>query len=168
MNPQDNNPEPDRFPTRTPPIQPRPLVWPVAHVVPATLLLFSSSSTFADPPAGASAPRSTRDGGPLAKGDEVVAGGGILGRVTDVSESYITVEIADGVAIKVQRPACGTGSAQGYDQGRVTSLLIGAVLSLNCTRRVIDSVLKLMKPLPALEIPADPGHCRAGIHLLPA
>jgi preprotein translocase subunit YajC len=41
----------------------------------------------------------------LAKGDEVVAGGGILGRVTDVSESYITVEIADGVAIKVQRPA---------------------------------------------------------------
>jgi preprotein translocase subunit YajC len=41
----------------------------------------------------------------LAKGDEVVAGGGILGRVTDVSESFITVEIADGVAIKVQRHA---------------------------------------------------------------
>jgi len=41
----------------------------------------------------------------LAKGDEVVAGGGILGRVTDVSDVYITVEIADGVAIKVQRHA---------------------------------------------------------------
>jgi preprotein translocase subunit YajC len=41
----------------------------------------------------------------LAKGDEVVAGGGILGRVTDVSDIYITVEIADGVAIKVQRQA---------------------------------------------------------------
>jgi preprotein translocase subunit YajC len=41
----------------------------------------------------------------LAKGDEVVAGGGILGRVTDVGEVYITVEVADGVAIKVQRHA---------------------------------------------------------------
>ena len=41
----------------------------------------------------------------LAKGDEVVAGGGILGRVTDVSDSYVTVEVADGVAIKVQRAA---------------------------------------------------------------
>lgn len=41
----------------------------------------------------------------LAKGDEVVAGGGILGRVTDVSETYLTIEVADGVAIKVQRHA---------------------------------------------------------------
>jgi preprotein translocase subunit YajC len=41
----------------------------------------------------------------LAKGDEVVAGGGILGRVTDVGETYLTVEVADGVAIKVQRLA---------------------------------------------------------------
>ena len=41
----------------------------------------------------------------LAKGDEVVAGGGILGRVTDVGDVYITVEIAEGVAIKVQRHA---------------------------------------------------------------
>jgi len=41
----------------------------------------------------------------LAKGDEVVAAGGMLGRVTDVSETYITVEVADGVSIKVQRHA---------------------------------------------------------------
>lgn len=41
----------------------------------------------------------------LAKGDEVVTGGGLLGRVTDISENYLTVEIADGVAIKVQRQA---------------------------------------------------------------
>lgn len=41
----------------------------------------------------------------LAKGDEVVAAGGILGRVTEVADVYITVEVADGLAIKVQRHA---------------------------------------------------------------
>jgi len=41
----------------------------------------------------------------LAKGDEVVTNGGMLGRVTDMGESYLTVEIAEGVAIKVQRQA---------------------------------------------------------------
>jgi len=39
----------------------------------------------------------------LAAGDEVVTAGGLLGRVTEVSDSFITVEIADGVRIKVQR-----------------------------------------------------------------
>jgi preprotein translocase subunit YajC len=53
----------------------------------------------------------------LAKGDEVVAGGGILGRVTDVSESYITVEIADGVAIKVQRQAVAQVLPKGTVKG---------------------------------------------------
>lgn len=41
----------------------------------------------------------------LAKGDEVVAAGGILGRVTEVGDVYLTVEVADGLAIKVQRHA---------------------------------------------------------------
>ena len=39
----------------------------------------------------------------LAKGDEVVTGGGALGRVTHVGEQFLTLEIADGVSIKVQR-----------------------------------------------------------------
>ena len=39
----------------------------------------------------------------LAAGDEVVTTGGILGRVTDVGDSFVTVEIADGVRIKVQK-----------------------------------------------------------------
>ncbi len=39
----------------------------------------------------------------LAVGDEVVTGGGILGRVTDAGETFVTVEIAKGVAIQVQR-----------------------------------------------------------------
>jgi preprotein translocase subunit YajC len=39
----------------------------------------------------------------LQSGDEVVTSGGILGRITDVGESFITLEIADGVRIRVQR-----------------------------------------------------------------
>ena len=41
----------------------------------------------------------------LAKGDEVVTNGGLLGRITKVDESFITLEIADGVQVKVQRNA---------------------------------------------------------------
>jgi preprotein translocase subunit YajC len=39
----------------------------------------------------------------LASGDEVVTSGGILGRITDVNDTFITLEIADGVRIKVQK-----------------------------------------------------------------
>jgi preprotein translocase subunit YajC len=39
----------------------------------------------------------------LASGDEVVTTGGILGRITEVSDTFITLEIADGVRIKVQK-----------------------------------------------------------------
>jgi len=44
----------------------------------------------------------------LAKGDEVVTAGGILGRVTTLGDNYVSVEIADGVEVKVQRPAIQT------------------------------------------------------------
>ena len=39
----------------------------------------------------------------LSTGDEVVTTGGILGRVTDVGDTFVTLEIADGVRIKVQK-----------------------------------------------------------------
>ena len=39
----------------------------------------------------------------LASGDEVVTSGGLLGRVTDVGDTFITLEIADGVRVKVQK-----------------------------------------------------------------
>jgi preprotein translocase subunit YajC len=39
----------------------------------------------------------------LAAGDEVVTSGGILGRVTDIGDNFITVEVADGVRLKVQK-----------------------------------------------------------------
>lgn len=41
----------------------------------------------------------------LQKGDEVVTGGGILGRVSKLNENYITLEVANNVEIQVQRPA---------------------------------------------------------------
>jgi preprotein translocase subunit YajC len=41
----------------------------------------------------------------LAKGDEVITTGGIAGRIDDVSDSFITVEISDGVRVKVQKQA---------------------------------------------------------------
>ncbi len=41
----------------------------------------------------------------LAKGDEVVTNGGVLGRVTEVGETFVTVEVAEGISIKVQRQA---------------------------------------------------------------
>ena len=39
----------------------------------------------------------------LAKGDEVVISGGVLGRVTKIGESFLQVEVADGVELQVQR-----------------------------------------------------------------
>jgi preprotein translocase subunit YajC len=41
----------------------------------------------------------------IAKGDEVVTQGGIVGRVTKVGDSYINIEIATGTDIVVQKPA---------------------------------------------------------------
>lgn len=41
----------------------------------------------------------------LAKGDEIVTSGGIAGRIDDVGESFITVEIAEGTKIKLQKGA---------------------------------------------------------------
>ncbi len=39
----------------------------------------------------------------LAKSDEVVTAGGILGRVTKVSDAYVTVELAVGTEVVVQK-----------------------------------------------------------------
>ena len=41
----------------------------------------------------------------LQKGDEVIAAGGVLGRITKVTDNYVTLEIADKLEIRVQRPA---------------------------------------------------------------
>ncbi len=41
----------------------------------------------------------------LSKGDEVVAAGGVLGKITKLGEAYVAIEIAPGVEINVQRVA---------------------------------------------------------------
>ena len=41
----------------------------------------------------------------LSKGDEIITNGGIAGRVDDLGETFITVEIAPNVKIKVQKGA---------------------------------------------------------------
>ena len=41
----------------------------------------------------------------LAKGDEVVTAGGMLGKVSKLGEAYIGVELAAGVEVQLQRSA---------------------------------------------------------------
>jgi preprotein translocase subunit YajC len=44
----------------------------------------------------------------LQKGDEVVAIGGLLGKIVELSDQYATLEIAPETTIMVQRPAIQT------------------------------------------------------------
>jgi len=44
----------------------------------------------------------------LAKGDEVVTAGGILGKVAKVSDAYVTLEIADGTEVVAQKASVST------------------------------------------------------------
>lgn len=39
----------------------------------------------------------------VAKGDEIMTSGGLLGKVSKVSEEYIAVEVAAGVELKLQK-----------------------------------------------------------------
>ena len=39
----------------------------------------------------------------LTKGDEVVTMGGVLGKITEVDENFVSLEVAAGTEIKVQR-----------------------------------------------------------------
>ena len=41
----------------------------------------------------------------LAKGDEVVTSGGVLGKVSKLGDTFVGLEVADGVEIQIQRTA---------------------------------------------------------------
>ncbi|MCL4117811.1 UNVERIFIED_CONTAM: hypothetical protein GTU68_037360 [Idotea baltica] len=41
----------------------------------------------------------------LSKGDEVVTNGGMIGKIAKIDESFVDLEISEGVTIKVQRNA---------------------------------------------------------------
>ena len=41
----------------------------------------------------------------LAKGDEVLTNGGLAGRIEDIGDNFVSVEIASGVTVKLQKAA---------------------------------------------------------------
>lgn len=43
----------------------------------------------------------------LSKGDEVLTSGGLAGVITEVGDSFVTLEVADGVRVRVQKGAVG-------------------------------------------------------------
>jgi preprotein translocase subunit YajC len=43
----------------------------------------------------------------LQKGDEVVAAGGVVGKIVEINEHYATLEVAPNTEIKVQRASVG-------------------------------------------------------------
>ena len=57
----------------------------------------------------------------LEKGDEVVTSGGLLGRITDVGDSFINLEIADGIEVKTQRSAVTSLVPKGTFKGKTDS-----------------------------------------------
>ena len=53
----------------------------------------------------------------LKGGDEVARNGGLLGKVTDVDDNFVTMEIAPGVNVKVQRHAVAQMIPKGASKG---------------------------------------------------
>jgi len=53
----------------------------------------------------------------LQRGDEVVTSGGVLGRVADVTDNFVTLEIAAETQIQVQRHAVGNVMPKGTYKG---------------------------------------------------
>jgi preprotein translocase subunit YajC len=53
----------------------------------------------------------------LAKGDEVImVAGGMLGKIAKLGETYLSVEVANGVEVQMQRAARDPGTAQRHHQ----------------------------------------------------
>jgi preprotein translocase subunit YajC len=49
----------------------------------------------------------------LAVGDEIVTNGGLLGRIAQVGDSFVTVELAENVRIKLQKHAVASVMPKG-------------------------------------------------------
>lgn len=49
----------------------------------------------------------------LNKGDEVVTNGGVLGKIAQIGDNFMQIEIADGVQIKVQKSAIASVMPKG-------------------------------------------------------
>ncbi len=55
--------------------------------------------------------------GALAKGDEVVTNGGLLGRISKIGDNFIEVELSEGMTVKVQRQAVANLMPKGTIKG---------------------------------------------------
>lgn len=53
----------------------------------------------------------------LSKGDEVVTGGGVLGKVAAITDNFVELTIADNVTIKVQKHAVASVLPKGTMKG---------------------------------------------------
>lgn len=53
----------------------------------------------------------------LKKGDEVVTGGGVLGRITEIGDNFLQVEVADGVQLRVQKQSVASLMPKGTTKG---------------------------------------------------
>lgn len=49
----------------------------------------------------------------VAKGDEVVTSGGLLGKVLEVGDNFLTVNVAEGVDVKLQRSSVASTVPKG-------------------------------------------------------
>jgi len=57
----------------------------------------------------------------LSKGDEVLVNGGLVGKITEVEESFVSMEIADNVVVKMQRSAITTIMPKGTLKAKVNT-----------------------------------------------
>ena len=53
----------------------------------------------------------------LSEGDEVLASGGIVGRITGLAEQFVTLEVASDVQVKVQRQSVSAVLPKGTIKG---------------------------------------------------
>lgn len=53
----------------------------------------------------------------LGKGDEVVTGGGLLGKITNIGDNFIEMEVANNTQVKVQRQAIASVMPKGTMKG---------------------------------------------------
>ncbi len=49
----------------------------------------------------------------LAKGDEVVTGGGMLGKIVDIVDNFVVLEIAENIQIRIQKQAIANSVPKG-------------------------------------------------------
>ena len=53
----------------------------------------------------------------LAKGDEVITNGGLVGKINKVGDNFLVLQVADGVEVKIQKQSIATLLPKGSMKG---------------------------------------------------